>query len=76
MENVLSFDSNLDAVHPNYSSLHDRDHRPSLLNGGVVVKTNCCNRYATTAFTATLIKEIARLSAVPLQVLGFSLLEI
>ncbi|CAF5064306.1 unnamed protein product, partial [Rotaria socialis] len=33
-------------VHPNYSSLHDRDHRPSLLNGGVVVKTNCCNRYA------------------------------
>ncbi|CAF0754632.1 unnamed protein product [Rotaria sordida] len=54
-------------VHPNYSSLHDRDHRPSLLNGGVVVKTNCCNRYATTAFTATLIKEIARLSNVPLQ---------
>ncbi|CAF1360696.1 unnamed protein product [Rotaria magnacalcarata] len=54
-------------VHPNYSSLHDRDHRPSLLNGGVVVKTNCCNRYATTAFTATLLKEIARLSNVPLQ---------
>ncbi|CAF4067081.1 unnamed protein product [Rotaria sp. Silwood2] len=55
------------AVHPNYSSLHDRDHRPSLLNGGVVVKTNCCGRYATSAFTATLIKEIARLSNVPLQ---------
>jgi len=60
--------SNLDAVHPNYSSLHDRDHKPSLVNGGVVVKTNCCNRYATTAFTSTLIKEVARLSGVPLQV--------
>lgn len=57
-----------DAVHPNYSSLHDRDHRPSLLSGGVVVKTNCCNRYATTAFTSTLLKEVARLSNVPLQV--------
>lgn len=57
-----------DGVHPNYSSLHDRDHRPSLLNGGVVVKTNCCNRYATTAFTATVLKEIARSSNVPLQV--------
>jgi aspartyl aminopeptidase len=60
-----------DAVHPNYSSLHDREHRPSLLNGGVVVKTNCCNRYATTAFTSTLLKEIARLSHVPLQVRFF-----
>jgi len=55
------------AVHPNYSSLHDRDHRPSLSNGGVVVKTNCSGRYATTAFTSTLLKEIGRLSNVPLQ---------
>jgi len=55
------------AVHPNYSSLHDKDHKPSLSNGGVVVKTNCCNRYASTAFTSTLIKEVARLSNIPLQ---------
>lgn len=55
------------AVHPNYSSLHDRDHRPSLSNGGVVVKTNCSNRYATTAYTATILKEVARLSQVPIQ---------
>ncbi|CAF0778431.1 unnamed protein product [Adineta ricciae] len=55
------------AIHPNYSSLHDRDHQPSLVNGGVVVKTNCNNRYATTAFTATVVKEIARISNVPVQ---------
>ena len=58
----------IDAIHPNYGSLHDRDHKPSLLNGGVVIKTNCCNRYATTALTATMIKEISRLNNVPLQV--------
>jgi aspartyl aminopeptidase len=66
---VFAFRLGLDAVHPNYSSLHDRDHQPSLLNGGVVIKTNCCNRYATTAYTSTLLKEIARLSNVPLQVI-------
>ncbi|CAF1396365.1 unnamed protein product [Adineta steineri] len=55
------------AIHPNYSSLHDRDHQPSLSDGGVVLKTNCNNRYATTAFTSTVIKEIARLSNVPIQ---------
>lgn len=32
------------------------------------MKTNCNNRYATTAFTATLLKEVARLSDVPIQV--------
>ena len=32
-----------------------------------MIKTNCNNRYATTAFTATVMKEIARISNVPVQ---------
>ncbi|CAF0785323.1 unnamed protein product [Didymodactylos carnosus] len=55
------------AIHPNYSSLHDKDHKPTLSHSGVVIKTNCNNRYATTAFTSTIIKEVARIDNVQLQ---------
>ncbi|CAF0823107.1 unnamed protein product [Didymodactylos carnosus] len=55
------------AIHPNYSSLHDQHHKPTLHHSGVVIKTNCNNRYATTAFTSTIIKEIARIGNVQLQ---------
>ena len=47
------------AVHPNYASKHEKLHRPHL-NAGFVVKTNTNQRYATTATTAFVFREICR----------------
>ncbi|VDK77189.1 unnamed protein product [Litomosoides sigmodontis] len=54
------------AVHPNYSEKHEECHRPGL-HGGIVVKINVNQRYATTAITHSVLKQIACLSGVPLQ---------
>lgn len=62
---VLSADM-AHAVHPNYPSKHEENLKPSLFEGPVI-KTNNNNRYATTAVTATIIRECARLSKVPIQ---------
>jgi len=62
---VLSADM-AHAVHPNYSSKHETNMMPSLY-GGPVIKTNNNNRYATTAATATIVREVAKLAEVPLQ---------
>ncbi|RUP49756.1 peptidase M18 [Jimgerdemannia flammicorona] len=54
------------AVHPNYSEKHEENHRPKM-HQGVVVKINANQRYATTAATMLILKEIAKKNGVPLQ---------
>ncbi|OZC06581.1 putative aspartyl aminopeptidase [Onchocerca flexuosa] len=54
------------AVHPNYKEKHEECHKPDL-HGGVVVKVNVNQRYATTATTHSILKQIACLAGVPLQ---------
>eukprot|EP01090_Pellita_catalonica_P020129 TRINITY_DN704_c0_g1_i2.p1 TRINITY_DN704_c0_g1~~TRINITY_DN704_c0_g1_i2.p1 ORF type:complete len:156 (-),score=33.32 TRINITY_DN704_c0_g1_i2:39-506(-) len=53
-------------VHPNYSGRHESNHRPAF-HGGPVIKYNVNQRYATTAPTAFLFKEVARSSNIPFQ---------
>lgn len=62
---VLSADMS-HGVHPNYPDKHEKNMKPSL-NGGVVIKTNNNQKYATTMLTATVIREMARLVQVPVQ---------
>lgn len=60
---VLSVDQ-AHAVHPNYSSKHERNHQPKM-NDGMVIKRNSNQRYATTAITAYVVREIARRAGLP-----------
>jgi len=53
-------------VHPNYSEKHDPNHKPKL-HGGLVVKANANQRYASVAPTAFFIKELARRNDIPVQ---------
>lgn len=54
------------ALHPNYMEKHEENHRPAM-NKGVVIKHNANQRYATTAVSTVIIKEIARRKNIPLQ---------
>jgi aspartyl aminopeptidase len=54
------------AQHPNYPTRHEENHRPSF-HGGIVVKINHSQRYATTSTTHSILKEIAYSAGVPLQ---------
>jgi Aminopeptidase I zinc metalloprotease (M18) len=45
------------AVHPNYASKHEDNHRP-YMNGGIVIKTNAKQRYATDAIGTFLVKKL------------------
>lgn len=49
------------AVHPNYSTKHEAKHRPAL-GGGIVIKTNQNQRYATSGLSGFLVREVARLA--------------
>jgi aspartyl aminopeptidase len=54
------------AIHPNYASKHEAQHAP-VLNGGVVIKTNSNQRYATNGTTSFLLRELAKSCDVPIQ---------
>lgn len=45
------------AVHPNYSSKHQDNHIP-IINGGMVIKTNAKQRYASDAVSTFLFKKL------------------
>ncbi|KAL6768469.1 Aspartyl aminopeptidase [Auxenochlorella protothecoides] len=52
------------ALHPNYPDRHDAAHAPRL-GDGIVLKHNANQRYATTAVSATLFREVCRQAGVP-----------
>merc|ERR1712137_690098 len=54
------------AVHPNYASKHQSQHAPAL-HAGPVIKTNANQRYATSAVTGFLIRELATRNSIPIQ---------
>jgi len=54
------------AVHPNYAEKHEAYHKPKL-NGGMVIKTNFNQRYATTDLTSLLFQTIAKKNNLPCQ---------
>lgn len=60
---VLSSDQ-AHALHPNYVSKHEKNHQPQM-NGGMVIKRNSNQRYATNGATGVLIREIARRASLP-----------
>ena len=62
---LLSADQ-VHAVHPNYVSKHESNFQPAI-NGGVTMKHNSNQRYATTAMGAAQLRELARRNEIPLQ---------
>lgn len=53
-------------VHPNYPEKHDETHRPKI-HHGPVIKYNSNARYATSTYTAALIKNISMERSIPIQ---------
>ncbi len=54
------------AIHPNYAGKHESQHAPKL-NGGVVIKTNSNQRYATNGMTGFIMRELGRMANIPIQ---------
>jgi aspartyl aminopeptidase len=54
------------ALHPNYMEKHEDLHRPKM-NGGVVIKQNANQRYATTSITMSILRQAAKKCGVQLQ---------
>ncbi|XP_050376106.1 probable aspartyl aminopeptidase [Argentina anserina] len=54
------------ALHPNYMDKHEDNHQPKL-HGGLVIKHNANQRYATNAVTSLIFREIARNHSLPVQ---------
>ncbi|KAI9247475.1 peptidase M18 [Phascolomyces articulosus] len=54
------------ALHPNYIEKYEENHRPAM-HKGTVIKINANQRYATTAPTALILREIARRRNIPIQ---------
>ena len=62
---LLSCD-NAHAVHPNHPEYADKNHTVQL-NGGVVIKYNASQRYATDAVSAALFQTVCEEAGVPFQ---------
>jgi aspartyl aminopeptidase len=45
------------AIHPNYTSKHEDNHKP-VMNGGIVIKTNAKQRYASDAIGSFMVKKL------------------
>lgn len=45
------------AVHPNYASKHETNHHP-IINGGIIIKTNAKQRYATDSISSFILKKM------------------
>ncbi|XP_004297578.1 PREDICTED: probable aspartyl aminopeptidase-like [Fragaria vesca subsp. vesca] len=54
------------ALHPNYMDKHEDNHQPKL-HGGLVIKHNANQRYATNAVTSLIFREIAMNHSLPVQ---------
>ncbi|KAI9493367.1 peptidase M18 [Zychaea mexicana] len=54
------------AIHPNYPEKHEENHRPNM-HKGTVIKINANQRYATTAVTSLVSKELAKKHVIPIQ---------
>nr|CAB3495912.1 unnamed protein product [Digitaria exilis] len=54
------------ALHPNYMDKHEENHQPKM-HGGLVIKHNANQRYATNAVTAFIFREIAERHQLPIQ---------
>ncbi|XP_027335773.1 probable aspartyl aminopeptidase [Abrus precatorius] len=54
------------ALHPNYMDKHEEHHQPKL-HGGLVIKHNANQRYATNAVTSFIFREIASKHNLPIQ---------
>jgi len=54
------------ALHPNYAAKHDAAMAPKI-NGGLVIKHNANQRYATNSISASLFRRIGKLAGVPVQ---------
>ena len=54
------------ALHPNYTGKHDPAMAPKI-NGGLVIKHNANQRYATNAISASLFRQFGKLANVPVQ---------
>ncbi|KAK1271884.1 putative aspartyl aminopeptidase [Acorus gramineus] len=54
------------ALHPNYMDKHEENHQPKL-HGGLVIKHNANQRYATNAVTSLIFREIAENHNLPIQ---------
>ncbi|CAI5470885.1 unnamed protein product [Closterium sp. Yama58-4] len=52
--------------HPNYPERHEELHQPKM-HKGLVIKHNANQRYATTAVTAALFREVATCHGIPVQ---------
>jgi aspartyl aminopeptidase len=57
---------NAHALHPNFTAKHDAQHAP-LLNGGVAIKINANQRYATNAHTMGRFLQCANALEIPTQ---------
>jgi aspartyl aminopeptidase len=45
------------ALHPNYTSKHEEHHKP-IINGGIAIKTNAKQRYATDSISSFIVKQL------------------
>ncbi|KAK9684285.1 hypothetical protein RND81_10G199000 [Saponaria officinalis] len=54
------------ALHPNYMDKHEENHQPKM-HGGLVIKHNANQRYATNAITSFIFREIGEKHQLPVQ---------